>query len=565
MAAYRNSGLSRRNARRRQHRLKPRFVPRLEILEDRTLPSTLTVLNNLDSGAGSLRDTISAAGSGDTIVFASSLKNKTITLTTGELAVGKNLDIEGLGAKKLTISGNAASRVFHISGGATVTIAGLSITNGLASGLVTTVGGGGIWNDSSVLNLSNDVLSNNVAFGVGLAAVVSDFDGGAVLTTTGALNVTDCTFLGNRTIGDSGGGSAIGGAMFSVFSTSTVTNSTFLGNQAIGGPGADAVTTFGFGAGGAIGDVLGTLTVHGSTFTDNQAAGGVLAAGAVPFQNAFIGTSVAGGGIFAFIDTLSVADSTFTGNQAIGGAGSAGGEGVVGSGGAITAFTDCVVTIANSAFSNNMARGGRGGSGAAGGAGLGGAIEAASDTTMTIANSILSRNRALGGAGGAGAAGGAGIGGGIEVGSGAFYGFPDASSLILSGSTLDDNRATGGDGRDGGSGGDGLGGALAVLAGTTTVCNSTLDHNRATGGDGDDGGNGGNGFGGGAYVASGATVGVTGSTISFNRAEGGKGDDGGSNGLGIGGGVYDLGMFTFDVFTVIAKNHASTSHDDLFP
>jgi hypothetical protein len=58
------------------------FVPRLEILEDRTLLSTLTVLNNLDSGAGSLRDTITKAKDGDTIVFAASVNGQTITLTS---------------------------------------------------------------------------------------------------------------------------------------------------------------------------------------------------------------------------------------------------------------------------------------------------------------------------------------------------------------------------------------------------------------------------------------------------------------------------------------------------
>src|SRR6516165_7103032 len=83
-----------------------RLVPRLEILEDRTLPSTLTVLNNLDSGAGSLRDAIKNAGSGDTIVFASSLNGQTITLTSGGLAISHSLDIEGPGANLLAISGN---------------------------------------------------------------------------------------------------------------------------------------------------------------------------------------------------------------------------------------------------------------------------------------------------------------------------------------------------------------------------------------------------------------------------------------------------------------------------
>ena len=107
-----------------------RYRPRLEGLEERTVLSTLTVTNNLDSGAGSLRAAIKAAGSGDTIVFASALKHKTITLTSGELAVTESLEIEGLGAKNLAISGNAASRVFDISGGVAVTIAGLTIACG---------------------------------------------------------------------------------------------------------------------------------------------------------------------------------------------------------------------------------------------------------------------------------------------------------------------------------------------------------------------------------------------------------------------------------------------------
>jgi hypothetical protein len=49
------------------------------------VPSTLTVQNNLDSGAGSLRAALTAAHNGNTIVFAPGLASQTITLTGGEL------------------------------------------------------------------------------------------------------------------------------------------------------------------------------------------------------------------------------------------------------------------------------------------------------------------------------------------------------------------------------------------------------------------------------------------------------------------------------------------------
>src|SRR5260370_25665663 len=127
------SRASRRGSRRAHHSALQRFVPRLEALECRALPSTLTVLNNTDSGDGSLRVAIAAASSGDTITFDPSLAGQTITLTSGELAIDKSLDIKGLGADQLTISGNDASRVFDISGGLTVTLAHLAIVHGRAS------------------------------------------------------------------------------------------------------------------------------------------------------------------------------------------------------------------------------------------------------------------------------------------------------------------------------------------------------------------------------------------------------------------------------------------------
>src|SRR5262249_46463146 len=63
------------------------FPPRLEVLEDRTVLSTLTVTSPADSGDGSLRAIIAAAQSGDQIDFDQSLQGQTITLTSGQLAI----------------------------------------------------------------------------------------------------------------------------------------------------------------------------------------------------------------------------------------------------------------------------------------------------------------------------------------------------------------------------------------------------------------------------------------------------------------------------------------------
>src|SRR5215471_21562118 len=81
-----------------------RFLPQLEVLEDRTVLSTLTVLNTLDSGAGSLRDVIAHAKDGDTIVFAPGLAGQTITLTSDQLTIRNSLSIEGPGAGLLAVS-----------------------------------------------------------------------------------------------------------------------------------------------------------------------------------------------------------------------------------------------------------------------------------------------------------------------------------------------------------------------------------------------------------------------------------------------------------------------------
>src|SRR5712692_7931385 len=104
---------------RRARNFHQRFMPRLEVLEGRTLPSTFTVLNLADSGDGSLRAAIAAAEANpgpDAIQFANGVKG-TITLTSGQLNITSDLTINAPGADKLTVSGNDSSRIFKVVGG----------------------------------------------------------------------------------------------------------------------------------------------------------------------------------------------------------------------------------------------------------------------------------------------------------------------------------------------------------------------------------------------------------------------------------------------------------------
>src|ERR1051325_12033005 len=114
---------------------------------------TITVTNTTASGPGSLRQALADATNGDTINFDASLKGQTVTLTTAELVINKNITINGLGAEFLAVSRaqNApAFRIFHVFSAHTVIIQGLTIRNGVAPQFGA---GGGILNESSTVNL----------------------------------------------------------------------------------------------------------------------------------------------------------------------------------------------------------------------------------------------------------------------------------------------------------------------------------------------------------------------------------------------------------------------------
>jgi hypothetical protein len=323
------------NRRSRTYRL------RLEALEDRWLPSTLTVLNNLDSGPGSLRAEIAAAKSGDTIVFASTLDGQTITLTSGEVAINKSLDIEGPGGSQnaVGIGTNDTSRIFDVTDSSTtVKLAHLNVQGGLASQ------GGGIFDAGATVTLDHVDLDGNLAVGAAAAAGSAGGDGlgAAIYQSGGTLNLTACNVEFNFAEGVPGsvgspGGAGLGGAIYAGGGTLTVANSYFYQDAAIGANGLGSV---GKGLGGAIYAAGTTITVAHTTFDQNSADG------FVGFTSDIV---AAGGAIYAAGGTLTVTNSTLTNNIAVGN-----GIGGTVAGGGIYA-TAATVTVSNSLLSGNVA------------------------------------------------------------------------------------------------------------------------------------------------------------------------------------------------------------------
>ncbi len=315
------------------------FRPRLDILEDRSLPSTFTVTNLLDTGPDSLRAAITAANvnpGADTIDFA---VTGTIGLTSGELDITDSLTIIGPGASALTVSGSHVSRVFGLYGNPTVSIADLTVANGWTSGSP----GGGITMAGGNLTLDRVAVSGNGAGGDGVGG---DGLGGGLYVAGGTLTLDHSTLSGNGASGSGGftypvgnyspAGSAAGGGLYVAGGMVYVNQSTLSGNQAVGGNGNPADACAGVYAGGG-GDGLGgglyvaggAVSIDNSTFSANGARGGDGGAGDycadAPPGNQYVpggpGGWGAGGGIRVAAGIVYVKQSTLSGNGATGGLG----------------------------------------------------------------------------------------------------------------------------------------------------------------------------------------------------------------------------------------------------
>src|SRR5581483_12014080 len=265
------------------------------------------------------------AGGGTTINFASTATPVSYTLSLGALVISNTLTIAGNGAAKTIIDGNGGvtnDRVITVMTH-TVSISGVTITNGKPSGL-NAFGGGILHNDA--LTLTNVIVSGNsansssgAAYGGGiyssgrLVLINSSVINNSAKTATGiasgggivggfGLMVTNSTVSGN-TAHDSGGGILSGG---------TFINSTINGNSARNGGGINggALTlinstvsgNYAHDNGGGIYHASSPANLFNVTIADNTAnsdssgvgfGGGISnASGTVNFQNSIIGNNV---------------------------------------------------------------------------------------------------------------------------------------------------------------------------------------------------------------------------------------------------------------------------------
>jgi hypothetical protein len=323
--------------------------------------ATITVTDENDSGSGSLRQAIIAASPGDTINFAPSVT--TVTLTSGELVIDKNLTITGPGANRLTVQVDTSARVFNISSSTvTVSISGITISNGLAQD---GPGGGGILS-VGVLTLTDSTISGNFA-GSLFGGVLG---GGGVMNDHGTMTITGCTISNNSQGNSFGGGGIGGGGVLNENGTMTITRCTISNNSANQSGIAPGGVSEG---GGIVNDSGGSLIITNSTISGNTSSatnpdvffasafaygGGVHNSGSMTITNCTIsGNSAVGitsldygyGGGISNGGNLQITSSTIAHNSATGGSGAFGG-GIYRVGLLDSTTTDSSIIALNGAF-----------------------------------------------------------------------------------------------------------------------------------------------------------------------------------------------------------------------
>lgn len=504
-------------------------------------------------------NTASRAGGG---IEGNSGANTTITLNGVQLVNnetgsnpgnGAGLHVTGAGNTEInncTVTGNeAASEGGGLwNGTGTMTITDTTIEDNEAMGNDATNGGGGIYNlNNGTLIIRGCIINNNHATGTSGSGggIFSDISSTLLVETSESQTQS---VISNNTANRAGGGVEYNTAITepgSIIGSATFNNVNFTGNSIltanpgnggayhITGPGT---TNFSGGTisgnmavqGGGLWNASGTMVLESITITDNEATG-----------NAAPGTTASGdggGGIYNVNGSVAISDTSFiTQNRATGTAGSGGG--IFSGGGNIT--------VNNSNIENNSANR------------AGGGIEIITGTYI-LNNTMVTGNDVNGTAG----TPAPGNGGGVHITGPLTDTTPvPVTTFTINGGRIDSNIAA----REGG-------GLWNNSNATMIVDGVTMDGNTANGNSGDDGG--------GAIFNNNGTLMVTASTLSDNSAEGTSGRGGaihinqgtatimrstisGNSANNFGGGIYNNGTLTVNAAT-IAFNDSGESGGGIY-
>ncbi len=213
---------------------------------------------------------INSAANGDTISISAGVYTESLTLN-------KAISLTGALSTTTKIHAISSQRVITVTGSVisnSVVISGLTFYGGNTSA----VGGGMVITNGASIQLTNVVITNNVA---------NDYGGGIFIDFDGALTMMTSQVLSNTTSGASGGG------IHNNYGTLIVTNSGFKNNRSLsisGGGimnwGAATLINSAFennsasptsGSGGAVSSVGGTtLVITNTSFINNSGSGGVV-------------------------------------------------------------------------------------------------------------------------------------------------------------------------------------------------------------------------------------------------------------------------------------------------
>jgi len=495
-----------------------------------------------------LQDAIDAAEPGDSIQIAAGTYSDLNTLGgLSQIAyITKSLTLRGGYSPDFstwdpatyitTLDAATAGRVVYASGHAELTLAGLHMTHGNATGLggdslYDEDAGGAIYINGGVVTMTDCTVENSIASQSSQPGNYSANGGGVYIASSTSVTLTHNLIQNNIAATVAGDYAGLGGGILIFYSNSLLEDNTITGNIA---------TTLSAGQGGGLNVFGGTAVLNNNTITFNTASqsqadsysagegGGIFAGYPVTMTGNLIADNTAGyshgngGGLYL------MGAAILTNNQIVRNTGAdPASEHQTSYGGGLYLFDGDSALITGNLFENNLAgeRGGaiyldegsptfseniiRGNHASIKGYGLGGGLYL-DEAPAHLSNNQIIENIAMDE--NVGSAGLSGFGGGLYL---------ENSSAILTGNLISGNR-----GSVATIYGEGRGGGVYILGASPQLTANQITDNLAANAYYD------TGFGGGVYLES------SGATLTRNLIDGNTAS---SIDNGYGGGIYTRG------------------------